>query len=68
LATHLDWLLSQLEPHADTIREIIAKGTKLDLFCFSSGVTPNPPSIPRKIRERAKSLGITIEIDHYEER
>ena len=65
LETHVDWLLSQLEPLADAIQNLIVNGTRVDFFCFSLGSSEDPPSLPRTIRERAESLGITIEIDHY---
>jgi len=67
LETHLDWLLSQLEPLADAIHELLADGTNVDFFCYSLGSSEDPPSLPRSIKERAESLGITIEIDHYVE-
>lgn len=65
LATHLDWLLQQLEPHANAIRSILSGDVTADLFCYSLGSTTQPPSYPRSIADRAKSLGVSIEIDHY---
>ncbi|MBN1909066.1 MAG: DUF4279 domain-containing protein, partial [Pirellulales bacterium] len=65
LETHLDWLLSQLDPLADKIRDLITTGITVDFFCFSEGATDTPPALPRSIRERADALGIPIEIDHY---
>lgn len=67
LEIHLDWLLLQLEPLADTIQKLITNGTSVDFFCYSLGSSEDPPSLPRSIRERAESLGIAIEIDHYVE-
>jgi len=67
LETHLDWLLSQLEPRADAIQTIISNGATVDFFCYSLGSSESPPSLPRTIKERAESLGIKIEIDHYVE-
>lgn len=66
LHLHLVWLLEQLEPHQTAIDEILAKGVTADFFCYSSGSTSTPPAIPRAIRGRAKALGFTIEIDHYD--
>lgn len=65
LAIHLDWLLNQLEPKADAVHTLLAEGVQADFFCFSSGSTAAPPSLPRTIRNRAAALGIKIDIDHY---
>jgi hypothetical protein len=65
LHVHLQWLLDQLEPHAEALVALRADGAKTDFFCYSSGTVTEPPSLPRTVRERAAVLGITIEIDHY---
>jgi hypothetical protein len=66
LAIHLEWLLNQLEPKRDAIATLLDSGGSIaDFFCFSSGTTRIPPSVPRTIRDRAKRLGIEIVIDHY---
>jgi hypothetical protein len=65
LETHLDWLLKQLEPHAETIAAFQANGTRTNFFCFTLGTSPDPPSLPRSLRDPAARLGIDIEIDHY---
>jgi hypothetical protein len=65
LAVHLDWLLRQLEPKADAVRSLLVDGIEADFFCFSSGSTATPPSLPRAIRDRAAALRIKIVIDHY---
>ncbi|HKQ49544.1 MAG TPA: DUF4279 domain-containing protein [Phycisphaerae bacterium] len=65
LSVHLEWLLSQLEPKAKAIAALRREGVNIDFFCFSSGSTPHPPSLPRTIRQRATALGIRIDIDHY---
>src|SRR5262245_3309329 len=65
LAVHLDWLLKQLEPKKRAIAAILQRGVTGDLFCFSFGSTATPPSLPRTIRDRARHLGLTIDIDHY---
>jgi pyruvate kinase len=67
LETHLDWLLSQLEPRSEAIRDLLESGIDVDFFCFSAGSTEKPPSLPRAIRDRAEALGIRIDIDHYPE-
>lgn len=66
LETHLRWLLAELEPRADEIRSLAIDELKIDFFCFSAGASPSPPSIPKSIIERAKHLGISVEIDHYD--
>lgn len=65
LETHIKWLLEQIEPHAKTIATFQANGTHIDFFCYTLGTSPNPPSLPRSIRDRAAKLGIAIEIDYY---
>ena len=65
LSVHLDWLLRELEPKANAVRSLLAGGIEADFFCFSSGSTSTPPSLPRAIRQRAAALGIEIVIDHY---
>ena len=65
LAVHLQWLLDQLEPRAEALAAIRAEGAKTDFFCYSAGSASEPPSLPQTVRERAKALEITIEIDHY---
>lgn len=65
LAVHLEWLLNQVEAKSDALAALLADGVKSEFFCFSSGSTPIPPSVPRSVRARAVALGIQIEIDHY---
>ena len=65
LAVHIDWLLRELEPKADAVRSWLVDGVEADFYCFSSGSTKTPPSLPRAIRDRAAALGIEIVIDHY---
>ena len=65
LAVHLEWLLDQLEPKADAIASLRRGGVDVDFYCFSSGSTPQPPLLPRVIRDRAAALGIRIDIEHY---
>lgn len=65
LAVHLEWLLEQLEPRKAQIAALLADGVAADFFCFSSGSAPTPPSLPSRIRERARALGVEIAIDHY---
>ena len=65
LAVHLTWLLEQLEPRADAIVALLAGGAEADFFCYSSGSTPEPPALPRPVRDRATALGIAIDIDHH---
>ena len=66
LAAHIEWLLRELEPKADAIRSLLASGIEADFFCYSSGSTAKPPSLPRAIHDRAAALGIEIVIHHYE--
>jgi len=65
LAVHIDWLLHEIEPKTDAVRQLLAEGIVADFFCFSSGSKATPPSLPRAIRARAAALGIEIVIDHY---
>src|SRR5438067_1736607 len=47
LSVHLEWLLNELEPKAAAVHELLAGGVAADFFCFSSGSTPLPPSLPK---------------------
>ena len=67
LETHVDWLLCQIEPLADAVHRLIAEGVDVDVFCYSLGRSKELPSLSRATRERAESLGIRIDIDHYVE-
>jgi hypothetical protein len=67
LAVHVEWLLRELEPKAAEVRALIASGVEGDIFCYSRGHSLKPPSIPRRLRERAAALGLEIGIDHYAE-
>lgn len=66
LETHLNWLLDELEPHADAIRSLDIHELEIDFFCYSCGASASPPSVPRSIISRASGLGISVEIDHYD--
>jgi hypothetical protein len=66
LSTHIDWLLSELEPKAEEVHGLLKRGIKGDIFCFSEGKTESSPSLPKRIRERADALGLEIVIDHYD--
>jgi len=66
LDTHMRGLLDELEPHAETIRHLLDRGLQARFFCFSQGSTTEPPSLPSETRYRAASLGLKIEIDHYQ--
>ncbi len=68
LDTHLCWVLDQLEPRAQTVHELMDAGATVDIFCYSFGSTPEPPALPRETGERALALGISIGIDHYQDR
>lgn len=66
LATHITWLLEQLEPKAAALAALLTDDIKADIFCHSVGANPFPPSLPAKLRDRAVVLGLTIGIDHYD--
>jgi hypothetical protein len=65
LSVHIEWLLSELEPKADAIRELHRRGFAADIFCYSAGTNQRPPAIPRSLRARAQALGLRIDIDRY---
>jgi hypothetical protein len=65
LATHIEWLLDELEPKAAEVRGLVATGVESDIFCYSLGRSWRSPAIPRRLRERAAALGLPIDIDHY---
>jgi hypothetical protein len=65
LDAHVSWLLEQLEPHAEQVKQLLANGVVGDIFCFSSGAPAHPPALPDRTVERATELGLTIDIDYY---
>jgi Domain of unknown function (DUF4279) len=65
LSTHIEWLLSELEPKANALRSVLNGNVDADIFCYSLGASSRPPSIPRSIRDRASALGLRVDIDHY---
>ena len=65
LATHIEWLLKELEPKSAEVHALIASGVSGDIFCYSCGRTAQPPAIPRDLRQRAAALGLSIGIDRY---
>jgi len=65
LATHIAWLLKELEPRSAEVRALIASGVSGDIFCYSRGTSAHPPAIPKDLRDRATALGLSIETDHY---
>jgi hypothetical protein len=67
LVAHIEWLLAEVEPKAEEVRALIAAGVEGDIFCYSRGWTERLPPIPRRLRERAAALGLSIDIDHYVE-
>ena len=67
LETHLAWLLSQLEQRREAVRDILASEVHADFYCYSLGLSEEPPPLSKAIRGRAASLGIDIEINHQHE-
>ncbi len=66
LHLHVEWLLGELEPKAQSISRILDEGLEGDFFCYSRGATDQPPAIPAELVSRSEALGFLIEIDHYE--
>ena len=65
LSTHLEWLLDQLEPVRNHVRDLLVAGHGVDFFCYSAGTTDRAPSLPKVVRSRADALGAPIDVDHY---
>ena len=66
LEVHLQWILDQIQPKADALALILARGVSADVFCYSLGRSASPPSVPRSSRARLRELGLCLEIDHDE--
>ena len=66
LETHIAWLLTQVEPRADALRALLAAGVEGDIFCYSFGSAPKPPTVSRDLLHRAEALGLRVDVDHYE--
>ena len=68
LTTHLEWLLKELNSKKEVLLEYKDNPKiRMEVFCFSTGYSKKPPTIPEKIKEQFGDLGIEIEIDHYSE-
>lgn len=65
LDVHVSWLLEQLEPRAEQVKQVLTNGAIGDIYCFSSGAPALPPTLPERTIERAAALGLTIDIDYY---
>lgn len=65
LATHIEWLLQELEPKSAEVHSLLASGVSGDIFCYSRGRTVQSPAIPKELRARAMALGLSIALDHY---
>lgn len=65
LDVHVSWLLEQLEPRAEKVKQLLANGVVGDIFCFSSGAPAHSPTLPDRTIERVAALGLTIDIDYY---
>lgn len=66
LTTHLKWLLKELDPKKEFLLEYKNNSNiRMDVFCFSTGHSKKPPTIPEQIKKQFSELGIEIEIDHY---
>jgi hypothetical protein len=66
LDNHIRWLLDQLEPRRDGVAKLLRSGVRADIFCYSLGHSPHPPSLPKETLRRAEAMGIKIGIDHYQ--
>lgn len=64
LQVHLEWLLSELEPKADSVARILNEGVEADFYCISRGATDQPPTISSEVFTRSTELGFRIEIAH----
>lgn len=68
LATHLKWLLKEIESKKESLLKIKNNhNIRMDVFCFSTCYAKKPPAIPEQIKEQFNELGIEIVIDHYSE-
>lgn len=65
VSTHIEWILSELKPSADEVRNLADMVETARILCYSSGTTEAPQSYPKALDERASALGLFIEIDHY---
>jgi hypothetical protein len=65
LETHIRWILEQIQPKAEIVKEILASGVTGDVFCYSFGKTIIPPPVPRVLQEELERLGLKLDIDHY---
>lgn len=63
---HLDWLLAQLAPKADTIRALQAEGCRMDISCYwLSKCGHGGPSVTPNQMEQLARLGVELWFDVY---
>jgi hypothetical protein len=66
LHIHLEWILGQIEPKSRELTELQTHDVRMDIFCYSYGENPDPPAIPRTVTSRIETLGISLNLDHYD--
>jgi hypothetical protein len=66
LEDHLTWLLSQLNPAAAEVRELVRDGLDVAIICAMSGTpTGGGPTITAATLKDIAALGIPIDFDVY---
>ena len=61
-AKHLDWLLQQLQPHRETLKELHSQGWRMDIACFwDSHSGHGGPDL----LQRLAAMGIELWFDVY---
>lgn len=66
LDDHVAWILDQLEERGAAVSALLVGDVCADLICYSFGPTSGPPVVSPPTFQRARALGLTIEIDHYQ--
>jgi len=64
LQVHIQWILDQIEPKAEALAAVLARGVTGDVYCCSFGRSASPAPGPRSLRNRLGELGLSLQISH----
>lgn len=64
---HVDWLIDQLEPARESLRQLQTTGCRMDISCFweSAGCAGGGPLLYPRQMQRLAELGLEIWFDFY---
>ena len=63
--THIVWILDQIEPRAEEISRLLARGIRVDITCCLIDKPEAPPTVPARTLSRVAQLGLELDVDRY---